>query len=78
MEGKLEKNFSHENQALLFLSEHERLPPAKRKSSIVGCILLKDFTSKNEGPNVSTKILDSAAIINARTNKLQKFLTMHK
>ena len=35
----------------------------KRKSSIIGCTLLEEFTSSNEGANVSTKIFDVAAII---------------
>ena len=76
MEGDLEHFFGHEKQAYPHsLSEHGSLRPAKRKSSIIGCILLEDFTSPNEGPNVSANIFDSAAITNIH---FYHFLTIHR
>ena len=46
------------------LSERGSFWPAKRKSSTIGCILPENVTSPNEGPNVSAKIFDGAAIVN--------------
>ena len=62
-EEDLEIFFSHENRVHhLYLSEHESFWPEKRNSSIIGCILQEDFTIPNEGPNISAKIFDGAAI----------------
>ena len=62
--GGLEPLFSHENQACpTSLSKHGSLRPAKRKSSIIGCILPENFTGLNEGPSVSAKTCDGAATI---------------
>ena len=56
MEGYLENFFKNENQAHpVFLSEHGSLWPIK-ESIITECILLRDFTSSNKGPNVTKHI----------------------
>ena len=63
-EGDMEHFFSHENQVFnIFLSEHGSFRLAKRKSSMIKCILQKDFASPNEAPNISAKVFDGAAII---------------
>lgn len=69
-EGDMEHFFSHENQVFhTFLSEHGGLRLAKRKSSMIKCILQKDFASPNEAPNISAKIFDGAVTIKIPLNE---------
>ena len=69
---------NHENQDYHpYLSEIEGLRPAKRKSSIIRCILQERFMRLNESPNISAKIFDDVAVIKklvSRTFNVLMFL----
>ena len=55
-EGDLERFVSHENQPNRpSLSDRKELRPAKAKSSIVDCLLSKEYSTPHESPPIDCK-----------------------
>ena len=64
-ESDLERFFSYENQPNPpFLSDKEKLRPAKAKSGIVDSLLPKEYSTPHESPPINCKIFDGPALAN--------------